>query len=253
MGGGDVKYHMGATGTFTTPNGKSVELHLASNPSHLEAVNPVIMGRTRAYQTRLTGAGRRHAKQVLPVILHGDAAFAGQGITAESLNLATLEGYNLGGTIQVITNNLLGFTALPSESNSSRFASDLAKRLPIPILHVNAEDHSRRHTHRCLAAEFRSTFHADVVIDLIGYRRHGHSEVDDPTVTQPRRYAAIKDHPSLSKLYAESIGIDPTAEIETVQNEFFADQKEATQADHRPHMHSLPAYWSALLRRSPAA
>ncbi len=242
MGGGDVKYHMGATGTFTTPNGKSVELHLASNPSHLEAVNPVIMGRTRAYQTRI---GVNGTKQVLPVILHGDAAFAGQGITAESLNLATLEGYNLGGTIQVITNNLLGFTALPSESNSSRFASDLAKRLPIPIFHVNAEDPLAVTRIAALAAEFRATFHADVVIDLIGYRRHGHSEVDDPTVTQPRRYAAIKNHPPLYKIYADSIGIDATAEIEAVQNRFLADQKDATQADHRPHMHSLPAYWDS--------
>ena len=241
MGGGDVKYHMGATGTFTTPNGKSVELHLASNPSHLEAVNPVIMGRTRAYQTRLGEVG---IQQTLPIILHGDAAFAGQGITAESLNLATLDGYNLGGTIQVITNNLLGFTALPSESNSSRFASDLAKRLPIPIFHVNAEDPLAVTRIASLAAEFRATFHADVVIDLIGYRRHGHSEVDDPTVTQPRRYAAIKNHPPLYKIYADSIGIDATAEIEAVQNRFLADQKDATQAGHRPHMHSLPAYWS---------
>jgi 2-oxoglutarate dehydrogenase E1 component len=240
MGGGDVKYHMGATGNLITPTGKSVELHLASNPSHLEAVNPVVMGRTRAYQTRIGADG---PKQVLPIVIHGDAAFAGQGVTAETLNLATLEGYNLGGTIQVITNNLLGFTALPSESNSSRFATDLAKRLPIPIFHVNAEDPIAVMRIAALAAEFRATFHADVVVDIIGYRRHGHSEVDDPTVTQPRRYARIKDHPPLYKLFAEQIGVDPSAEIAEIQNKFFEDQKTATTADHKPKMHSLPKYW----------
>jgi 2-oxoglutarate dehydrogenase E1 component len=242
MGGGDVKYHMGATGTLTTPSGKTVELHLASNPSHLEAVNPVIMGRTRAYQKRRGADGIR---QVLPVILHGDAAFAGQGVTAESLNLATLKGYNLGGTVQVITNNLLGFTALPEESNSSRFASDLAKRLPIPIFHVNAEDPLAVTRVAALAAEFRATFHSDVVVDLIGYRRHGHSEVDDPTVTQPRRYARIKEHPPLYQIYAESVGIDPTDEMARIQEHFLEDQKAATHADHKPKMHSLPEYWGA--------
>jgi 2-oxoglutarate dehydrogenase E1 component len=248
MGGGDVKYHTGATGEIITANGKSVHLHLASNPSHLEAVDPVIMGRTRAYQERIektSGKSRKREAQqeVLPMIIHGDAAFAGQGIWAETLNLATLHGYNVGGTIQVIVNNLLGFTALPEESNSSRFASDLAKRLPIPIFHVNAEDPEAVIRIAALAADFRNTFHSDVVIDLIGYRRHGHSEVDDPTVTQPRRYARIKDHAPLYKLYAEKIGVDPTAEITSIQNDFLNDQKAATQADHKPTMHSLPDYW----------
>ena len=220
MGGGDVKYHTGATGDFITPNGKSIHLHLASNPSHLEAVDPVIMGRARAYQERIGKEGRQ---QVLPLIIHGDAAFAGQGIWAETLNLASLHGYNVGGTIQVIVNNLLGFTALPEESNSSRFASDLAKRLPIPIFHVNAEDPEAVVRIAVLAANYRHTFGSDVVVDLIGYRRHGHSEVDDPTVTQPRRYAIIKDHPQLYKLYAEKIGVDPSAEITAVQQEFLED------------------------------
>ena len=182
MGGGDVKYHTGATGDFVTANGKTVRLHLASNPSHLEAVDPVIMGRTRAYQERI---GKQGKQEILPMIIHGDAAFAGQGITAETLNLASLHGYNVGGTIQVVVNNLLGFTALPEESNSSRFATDLAKRLPIPIFHVNAEDPEAVARIASLAADYRQTFHSDVVVDLIGYRRHGHSEVDDPTVTQP--------------------------------------------------------------------
>jgi 2-oxoglutarate dehydrogenase E1 component len=240
MGGGDVKYHTGATGDFVTPNGKLVHLHLASNPSHLEAVDPVVMGRARAWQARFGRSGR---DQVLPVLIHGDAAFAGQGIWAETLNLASLHGYNVGGTLQVITNNLLGFTAVPEESNSSRFASDLAKRLPIPIFHVNAEDPEAVVRVAALAVEYRHTFKSDVVVDLIGYRRHGHSEVDDPTVTSPRRYAAIKNHPTLSELYAKKLGVDTSAEVSATQQEFLEEQKEATHAEHKPKMSALPNYW----------
>jgi 2-oxoglutarate dehydrogenase E1 component len=253
MGGGDVKYHMGATGTMTTFSGKTVSLHLASNPSHLEAVDPVIMGRARARQTRvdeLKDGGAQGAHCILPMILHGDAAFAGQGIWAETLNLATINGYSVGGTVQVITNNLLGFTANPEESNSSRFASDLAKRLPVPIFHVNAEDMDAVIRVAEIAALYRQTFGSDVVVDLIGYRRHGHSEVDDPTVTQPRRYAKIKEHPPLYKLYAEKLGVDASAEIAAVQQGFLDAQKEAAQAEAKlsptfkmKRMHSLPEYW----------
>ncbi len=253
MGGGDVKYHMGATGELTTANGKTVSLHLASNPSHLEAVDPVVMGRARARQERIrneTGADGK--QQILPLIIHGDAAFAGQGIWAETLTLATIHGYNVGGTIQVVVNNLLGFTANPEESNSSRFATDLAKRLPIPIFHVNAEDPEAVVRVAEIAANYRQTFGSDVVIDLIGYRRHGHSEVDDPTVTQPRRYAKIKDHPTLSKLYAGKLGVDISAEVASIQQEFLEAQRRATQQDARheqtgfvmKRMHELPAYWA---------
>jgi 2-oxoglutarate dehydrogenase E1 component len=244
MGGGDVKYHTGATGDFLTPSGKVVKLHLVSNPSHLEAVDPVAMGRARARQERL---GKDGKDQILPVILHGDAAFAGQGIWAETMNLAWLQGYNVGGTIQVITNNLLGFTAVPEESNSSRFASDLAKRLPIPIFHVNAEDPEAVVRIAALAVEYRHEFASDVVVDLIGYRRHGHSEVDDPTVTSPRRYAIIKDHPPLYQIYARKLGVDPTAEVAAIQTEFLESQKAATKAEHKPQMHSMPDYWSPFL------
>jgi 2-oxoglutarate dehydrogenase E1 component len=248
MGGGDVKYHMGATGDIITANGKAVHLHLASNPSHLEAVNPVIMGRARAWQERIEREQGPNAElsarqQVLPMVIHGDAAFAGQGVTAETLNV--------GGCIQVITNNLLGFTANPDESNSSRFASDLAKRLPIPIFHVNAEDPEAVARIAEIAADYRHAFASDVVVDLIGYRRHGHSEVDDPTVTQPRRYAKIKDHPALYKIYADRIGVDPTAEVTAAQNEFFEEQKAATQAEHKPKMHELPSYWQPFYRDRP--
>ena len=248
LGGGDVKYHIGATGEFLTALGKTVHLHLASNPSHLEAADPVIMGRTRAYQERLAKNGTtadflQARNQVLPMILHGDAAFAGQGIWAESLNLASLHGYNIGGAIQVIVNNLLGFTALPGESNSSRFASDLAKRLPIPVFHVNAEDPQAVVRVAALAAEYRQAFHSDVVVDLIGYRRHGHSEVDDPTITQPLRYARIKDHPPLFQIYAQRMEIDPAAEAAQVRALFLEEQKAATRASRKPRLFDIRHYW----------
>jgi 2-oxoglutarate dehydrogenase E1 component len=240
MGGGDVKYHVGATGEYRSPKGEVISLHLASNPSHLEAVDPVVLGRTRAKQERI---GKGGSEQVMPLIIHGDAAFAGQGILAETLNMATLHGYNVGGTVHVIVNNLLGFTAIPEESNSSRFATDIAKRLPIPIFHVNAEDPDAVVRVAAIAAEYRSRFHSDIVVDLVGYRKHGHSEVDDPTVTQPRRYAIIKDRPALYQIYAEQIGVDPTAEVQKVQQELLDDQKAATKADHKPQLAQLPAYW----------
>ena len=240
LGGGDVKYHTGATGEYTSPTGKTIALHLASNPSHLEAVNPVVMGRARAWQIRMGEEGKQ---RVLPIILHGDAAFAGQGITAESLNMASLAGYGIGGTMHIITNNLLGFTANPEESNSTRFATDLAKRLPIPIFHVNGEDPNTAMRIAAIAAEYRQRFHSDVVVDLIGYRRYGHNEADDPTVTQPRRYAIIKNRPFLYQLYAKSIGVDPAAEAKTIQEKFLAEQTAATKASRKPKLSKLPDYW----------
>jgi 2-oxoglutarate dehydrogenase E1 component len=246
LGGGDVKYHVGATGEYHSPDGRTIALHLSSNPSHLEAVDPVALGRARAKQIR-TGLqqGVDGRDKVLPMIIHGDAAFAGQGIFAESLVLGSLHGYDVGGTVHVIVNNLLGFTALPEESNASRFASDLAKRLPIPIFHVNAEDPDAVVRVARIAAEYRARFHSDIVVDLVGYRRHGHSEVDDPTVTQPRRYAIIKDHPTLSQIYAQKIGVDPAAEVLALQQHFLDDQKLATKAEHKPRLSQLPDYWSS--------
>src|SRR5580704_8736450 len=182
LGGGDVKYHMGATGNFSAANGRKVEIHLVSNPSHLEAVDPVAVGRSRAKQTRIGEAG---AQAIVPVVMHGDAAFAGQGIWAETLNMAGVEGFNVGGSVHIIVNNLIGFTTVPRESHSSRFSSDLSKRLPIPIFHVNAEDPEAVARVGRIAADYRYAFASPVVVDLIGYRKHGHSEVDDPTITQP--------------------------------------------------------------------
>lgn len=244
MGGGDVKYHQGATGDYVSPRGEKIALHLVSNPSHLEAVDPVALGRARAKQTRL---GKDGKKQVVPIVIHGEAAFAGQGVLAETLNMATLHGYDVGGTIHVIVNNLLGFTATPEESNSSRFATDIAKRLPVPIFHVNAEDPDAVIRVAGIAAEYRAKFGGDVVVDLIGYRRHGHSEVDDPTVTSPKRYAIIKDMPELYKTYAKRIGVDARAEVTAIQEAFLADQKKATQAEVIPHLAQLPGYWDSFL------
>src|SRR5580693_8120429 len=216
LGGGDVKYHIGATGEFHAANGRDVGMHLASNPSHLEAVDPVAVGRARAKQTRIGEGG---TQAIVPVIMHGDAAFAGQGISAETLNMAGVEGYNVGGSVHIIVNNLIGFTTVPRESHSSRFSSDLSKRLPIPIFHVNAEDPEAVARVGRIAADYRYKFGSPVVVDLIGYRKHGHSEVDDPTITQPLRYRKIEAHPPIWQTYAEKIGVDPQPIIRSVHEE----------------------------------
>src|SRR5579872_76463 len=241
LGGGDVKYHVGATGEFHARNGATVSLHLVSNPSHLEAVDPVAMGRARARQDRIGADG---VDRVLPIVIHGDAAFAGQGIWAETLNLGGIDGYSVGGGIHIVVNNLIGFTAEPQETNSTRFATDLAKRLPIPIFHVNGEDPAAVVRVAALAAEYRYQFHSDVVIDLVGYRRHGHSEVDDPTVTQPLRYALIKDHPPLYQIYAQQIGADAGALTKQLQTEFSEAQKKATTVRKKPQLIAMPDYWT---------
>ncbi len=203
LGGGDVKYHQGATGSYATASGREVNVRLVSNPSHLEAVNPVVLGRLRARQERIGAEGRRKA---LAVTLHGDAAFAGQGIAAETLNLAGLRGFETGGAIQVIVNNLIGFTTTPAALHSSRYSSDLAHRLPIPILHVNGFDPEAAVRAARIAADYRARFGSDVVLDLIGCRRYGHSEVEDPTTTQPLLYRKIEALPMLWQAYASSIG-----------------------------------------------
>jgi 2-oxoglutarate dehydrogenase E1 component len=241
LGSGDVKYHMGATGEYVTASGKKIHIHLASNPSHLEAVDPVTVGRTRAKQDR---AGKGGDAKYLPLLVHGDAAFAGQGITAETLNFADLAGFTVGGTIHVIVNNLIGFTTNAREEHSSRFSAQLARRQAIPIFHVNGEDVDAVVRIARIAAEYRYKFGNDVVVDLVGYRRHGHSEVDDPTVTQPLMYKAIKEHPPLYQIYAKQIGVDNIADqAAIVKSEFEAAQKTATQFTKKPLMRDLPKYW----------
>jgi 2-oxoglutarate dehydrogenase E1 component len=241
LGSGDVKYHMGATGQYTTRSGGKVHIHLVSNPSHLEAVDPVTVGRTRAKQDR-TGDGGR--EKYLPLIVHGDAAFAGQGILAETMNYADLPGYTVGGTIHVIVNNLIGFTTSYVEEHSTRFAACIARRQSIPIFHVNGEDVDAVVRVARLATEYRYKFGTDVVIDLIGYRRHGHSEVDDPTITQPLLYKKIKEHPPLWEIYADDIGVtDAQARADVIKAEFEAAQKKAGSIKRKPTMRDLPRYW----------
>jgi 2-oxoglutarate dehydrogenase E1 component len=242
LGGGDVKYHMGATGTFHAANGREVGMHLVSNPSHLEAVDPVVIGRTRAKQMRRGENGRR---LVVPITMHGDAAFAGQGICAETLNMAGVEGFAVGGSVHIIVNNLIGFTTPPKEGGSSRYSSDLAKRLPIPIFHVNAEDPDAVVRVGRMALDYRYEFGTPVFIDLIGYRRHGHSEVDDPTITQPRRYRKIEAHPQLWQIYAEKTGADAEPIVQRVREELDAAQQEAQEIEKSPPMRRLPRYWGA--------
>ncbi len=240
LGGGDVKYHVGATGEYRTPGGRTVDIHLVSNPSHLEAVDPVAMGRARSKQARIGQPGRQ---QVLPVTIHGDAAFAGQGIWAETLNMGDLSAYTVGGTIHIIANNLIGFTTPPREFQSSLFASDLAKRQSVPIFHVNGEDPDAVVRVGEIAADYRTRFASDVVIDLIGFRRHGHSEVDDPTITQPLLYARIKDHPPLWQIYAHKTGLDPAANLVQIRKEFQDAFDTAAKVTEHPVHHQLPAYW----------
>ena len=242
LGSGDVKYHMGATGEYVTRNGAKVHIHLVSNPSHLEAVDPVTIGRTRAKQDR---AGEGGSEKFLPLLVHGDAAFAGQGITAETLNLADLAGYTVGGTVHIIANNLLGFTTLWNEEHSSRFAAQLALRQSIPIFHVNGEDVDAVVRVGRMALDYRYTFGSDVVVDLIGYRRHGHSEVDDPTVTQPLLYKSIKNHPPLWEIYAQDTGIENAQErVTEIRSEFEAAQKRASSITKKPTLRELPSYWN---------
>ena len=252
LGAGDVKYHVGATGTFLTAHGKEIGIHLVSNPSHLEAVDPVAIGRSRAKVTRYAGGKTEFAagdlKKVVPIVMHGDAAFAGQGIFAETLNLADLRAYTIGGTIHIIVNNLIGFTTRPIQEHSSRFAADLAKRQNVPIFHVNSEDPDAVVRVGQIAADYRATFGSDVVVDLIGYRRHGHSEVDDPTITQPLLYDKIKAHPPLWKLYAERVKVDATKTVEAVRAEYEVEQTKAGKLKKIPHLRQLPGYWSAFHR-----
>ncbi|HEY3203355.1 MAG TPA: multifunctional oxoglutarate decarboxylase/oxoglutarate dehydrogenase thiamine pyrophosphate-binding subunit/dihydrolipoyllysine-residue succinyltransferase subunit [Thermoanaerobaculia bacterium] len=202
---GDVKYHQGARTVRKTESGCDIVLEVPANPSHLEAVDPVVEGVVRAKQEKLGGRGPAAWKRVLPVLLHGDAAFAGQGMVAEVLNLAQLPGYRTGGTVHVVINNQIGFTTPPSKGRSSMYSTDVAKINQIPIFHVNADDPEAAYRVLEIALDYRQEFHKDVVIDLIGFRRHGHNEGDEPTYTQPVMYRAIEAHPGVRTLYARRL------------------------------------------------
>jgi 2-oxoglutarate dehydrogenase E1 component len=239
LGGGDVKYHLGARGVHQTRSGQ-VRIHLVSNPSHLEAVDPVAVGRVYAKQRR---RGAHAHQQVVAILMHGDAAFAGQGVVAETMTFAGMRGFSVGGAVHVIVNNLIGFTTSPHELHSTRFSADAGKRLSIPIFHVNAEDPDAVVRVGRMAMEYRYQFSTDVVVDLIGYRRHGHSEVDDPTITQPRLYRKIKDHPPLGQAYAKRIGADAAALAAGLRAELEEAQQQAGQLKEKPKLFTLPAYW----------
>ena len=205
-GTGDVKYHLGATGTRATRAGE-VTVTLAPNPSHLEAVDPVVEGWTRAEQTdRSAGAGIHDPRVALPILIHGDASFAGQGVVAETLNLSSLDGYTTGGTLHLIANNQVGFTTDPSEGRSTRYSSDLAKGFDMPIIHVNADDPEAAISAIRLALAFRQEFGHDVVVDLVGYRRFGHNEQDEAAYTQPLMAPQIAEHPTAREQYAARAG-----------------------------------------------
>ena len=203
QGSGDVKYHLGAYGKHSTPDGRSIQITLSSNPSHLEWVNPVVEGIARAKQTRL-GDSKSHQK-VMPILIHGDAAFAGQGVVAETLNLSQLSGYRTGGTVHIIVNNQIGFTTTPESSRSTTYATDVAKMIQAPIFHVNGDDPEAALWVTEIALEYRNLFKKDVVIDLLGYRRHGHNEGDEPGFTQPLMYEKIKVKKSVRNLYFEKL------------------------------------------------
>jgi 2-oxoglutarate decarboxylase len=216
-GTGDVKYHHGTQGSYQLPDGETIEVNLESNPSHLEYVSPVVEGATRAAQTTRQGP---HAHQdtdaAVPIVIHGDASFPAQGVVAETLNLQALDGYKVGGTVHLITNNQIGFTTDPDDARSTRWASDLAKGFDVPIIHVNADDVPACMSAVRLAFAFRKEFGHDVLIDLIGYRRFGHNESDEPAYTQPEMYAKIKTKKRVSELWAERLVTDGVVNREEV-------------------------------------
>ena len=202
QGSGDVKYHLGARGVYRAATGREVLVSVSPNPSHLEAVDPVVEGIVRPKQDRL---GDKHRERVIPLLIHGDAAFAGQGVVAETLNLSQLDGYCTGGTVHLIINNQIGFTTTPDEARSTPYSTDVARGVQAPIFHVNGDDPEAAIRVAQIAFDYRQQFKKGVVIDMFCYRRHGHNEADDPSYTQPILYRKIKEHPSVGKLYGERL------------------------------------------------
>jgi len=231
-GTGDVKYHYGHNGIYRTRDGEEIDVRLYPNPSHLEFVNPVVTGAARASQTTTEDGKLIHdPATAVPVLLHGDAAFPAQGVVAETLNLQSLAGYTTGGTIHIIQNNQIGFTTEPQESRSTPYAADMAKGFNVPIIHVNADDPEACLAAVRLAMGYRERWGRDVVIDLIGYRRYGHNETDEPAYTQPMMAAKIKDHPPVSQLYAEALvkeGIVTPDDVESRKEE----RQKALRGEH---------------------
>jgi 2-oxoglutarate dehydrogenase E1 component len=250
-GDGDVKYHLGFSADRVTADKKTIHLTLSANPSHLEAVDPVVEGRMRAKQRRFKDRDRRLG---VPVLIHGDAAFAGQGLVAETLNLSQLPGYRTGGTIHIVVNNQIGFTTAPSEGRSTRYCTDVAKMIEVPIFHVNGEDPEAVIFVGELAFDFRQAFGRDVVIDMVCFRRHGHNEGDEPAFTQPLMYEKIKNRISVRELYTEQLvmaGELTSDEAETIA-ETFADKlrdvyEEVRRGGARPQLNpGFGGAWAGL-------
>ena len=253
-GDGDVKYHLGFSADHVTADKHSIHLTLTPNPSHLEAVDPVVEGRMRAKQRRFQDKDRRLG---LPILIHGDAAFAGQGLVAETLNLSQLPGYKTGGTIHVVVNNQIGFTTAPSEGRSTRYCTDVAKMIEVPIFHVNGEDPEAVVAVAELALDFRQTFGKDVVIDMVCYRRHGHNEGDEPGFTQPLMYEKIKNRISIRELYTEQLvmaGELSSDEAETIAETFEDKLREVFEEVRRGAVDPRPqpgfsGAWAGLTNR----
>jgi 2-oxoglutarate dehydrogenase E1 component len=232
VGSGDVKYHGGYFNDLKTESGRPIRIFLVNNPSHLEVVNPVVLGFSRARQDL---SGKEAAGIVLPLLLHGDAAFAGQGVTAESLNLSQLKGYRAGGTVHIVINNQIGYTTVPEDARSTRYATDVAKMLMVPIFHVHGEDpEAALHATR-LAFEYRMAFQKDVVIDVVCYRRYGHNEGDEPYFTQPEMYRRIRDRKPISRMYADRLietkAIDSRA-VEPIEGKIIESMEHAYESVH---------------------
>jgi len=251
IGRGDVKYHLGFSSDVETRFGDAIHLSLTFNPSHLEAINPVVEGRVRAKQDRY---GDRARKLALPILIHGDAAFSGQGVVAETLNMSGLRGYTTGGTIHIVVNNQIGFTTEPKDGRSSVYCTDIAKIIQVPVIHVNGEDpEAVAHVAR-VAAEFRQTFQRDVIIDMYCFRRYGHNEADEPAFTQPVMYRAIHEHPKVHEVYRDlllqrgRVTEEETRDIERrllvmLESEF----DEAKQDNGKPNEDSFGGVWRAYL------
>ncbi len=222
QGSGDVKYHLGARGVYRSTTGREVVVSVSPNPSHLEAVDPVVEGIVRPKQDRL---GDTERERVIPLLIHGDAAFAGQGVVAETLNLSQLDGYSTGGTVHLIINNQIGFTTTPDEARSTPYSTDVARGVQAPIFHVNGDDPEAAIRVAQIAFDYRQQFKKDVVIDMFCYRRHGHNEGDDPSYTQPILYRKIKQHPSVGTLYGERLvreGVLTAEEVTRMRKGFAA-------------------------------
>jgi 2-oxoglutarate dehydrogenase E1 component len=253
-GDGDVKYHLGFSSDRITARGQKIHLSLTPNPSHLEAVDPVVEGRARAKQSLFNDVERTRG---IPLLIHGDAAFAGQGLVAETLNLSQLAGYTTGGSIHIVVNNQIGFTTSPNDARSTTYCTDVAKMIQAPIFHVNGEDPEAAVYVADLALDFRQTFKKDVVIDMFCYRRHGHNEGDEPSFTQPLMYAKIKDRPTISELYTEQLimrgdlTVDETEAIDTAfQGKLQAAQREVRSSQPaRPAPRDMAGQWEGFTPR----